>query len=104
MHYFSFILNYLWEFGYRNYLHCSQPFESKQIKSVTKQIKKAKVTNPSIDYSLLEIQLNEKKTWLQTWFLDFYKLHSSFSYQNQKAILLEHHMFVMHQFFDNLFY
>jgi len=79
---FSFILNYLWGFGYRNYLYCSQPFESKQIKSVTEQIKKAKVTNPSIDYSLLEIPLNEKKTWLQTWFLDFHKLRNDFLHGN----------------------
>lgn len=68
---FAFKLEDLWNYPFRNYEYHPSPFKNKQLKQVTK-----------IQSFRLVRQPGSQKSWLQAWFLEFFKLRNDLMYKS----------------------
>lgn len=68
---FAFKLEDLWNYPFRQFEYHPSPFKNKQLKQVM-QMKTFRLAK----------QPGSKKTWLQAWFLEFFKLRNDLLYSN----------------------
>jgi hypothetical protein len=68
---FAFKLEDLWNYPFRHFEYHPSPFKNKQLKQVT-QMKTFRMAK----------QPSSKKTWLQAWFLEFFKLRNDLLFSN----------------------
>jgi len=68
---FAFKLEDLWNYPFRQFEYHPSPFKNKQLKQVT-QMKTFRLAKPP----------SSKKSWLQAWFLEFFKLRNDLLFVN----------------------